>query len=58
MPAADNAPIVTLRSRADLRAWLTENHATAKVVRLASGKKPRPDDIAHEPQAEKLLCRR
>lgn len=36
MPAADTAPTVTIRRRADLRARLAANHATAKAVRLAS----------------------
>lgn len=56
MPAADDAPIVTVRSRADLRAWLAENHATAKSVWLASYKKHHPDYLAYEPQVEELLC--
>jgi uncharacterized protein YdeI (YjbR/CyaY-like superfamily) len=56
MPAADAAPILTIRSRADLRAWLTENHATSKAVWLATFKKHHPDYLAYEPQVEELLC--
>ncbi|TAG19188.1 MAG: hypothetical protein EAZ40_10795 [Rhodobacterales bacterium] len=56
MPAADSAPILTIRSRADLRAWLAENHATAKAVWLATFKKHHPDYLAYEPQVEELLC--
>lgn len=57
MAAAENAPIVTIRSRADLRAWLAENHATSKAVWLASYKKHHPDYIGPpEPITEELLC--
>jgi len=56
MPAADNAPILTIRDRADLRAWLAANHATSKSVWLASYKKHHPDYLAYEPQVEELLC--
>lgn len=56
MPAADNAPIVTVRSRAELRAWLAANHASARAVWLASYKKHHPDYLAYEPVVEELLC--
>jgi uncharacterized protein YdeI (YjbR/CyaY-like superfamily) len=56
MAAADDAPILTIRSRADLRAWLARNHATASAVWLASYKKHHPDYLAYEPQVEELLC--
>lgn len=56
MPAADAAPILTIRARPDLRAWLATNHATAKSVWLASYKKHHPDYLAYEPQVEELLC--
>ncbi|OZA07979.1 MAG: hypothetical protein B7Y02_13125 [Rhodobacterales bacterium 17-64-5] len=56
MPAADTAPILTIRSRAELRAWLEANHATSKAVWLASYKKHHPDYLAYEPQVEELLC--
>lgn len=57
MAAADDAPIVTIRSRADLRAWLTENHGGKGPVWLASYKKHHPDYIGPpEPITEELLC--
>jgi len=56
MPAADSAPVLTIGSRADLRAWLAKNHATAKATWLASYKKHHPDYLAYEPQVEELLC--
>jgi uncharacterized protein YdeI (YjbR/CyaY-like superfamily) len=56
MPAADDAPVLTVRSRAELRAWLAENHATSKAVWLATYKKHHPDYLAYEPQVEELLC--
>lgn len=56
MPAADAALILTIRSRADLRAWLEANHATSRAIWLASYKKHHPDYLAYEPQVEELLC--
>jgi uncharacterized protein YdeI (YjbR/CyaY-like superfamily) len=56
MGAADDAPVLTVRSRAELRAWLAENHATAKAVWLATYKRHHPDYLAYEPQVEELLC--
>jgi uncharacterized protein YdeI (YjbR/CyaY-like superfamily) len=56
MGAADNAPILTVRTRPELRAWLQANHATSKAVWLASYKKHNPDYLAYEPQVEELLC--
>jgi hypothetical protein len=56
MPAADDAPVVTVRARADLRAWLAAHHATSKAVWLATYKKHHPDYLAYEPQVEELLC--
>ena len=56
MAAADDAPILTFRSRDELRAWLAANHATSKAVWLASYKKHHPDYLAYEPQVEELLC--
>lgn len=53
---ATDAPIVTVRSRAELRAWLAENHATAKAVWLATYRKPHPDYLAPEDRIEELLC--
>ena len=56
MAAADDAPILTIRNRADLRDWLAANHGTARALWLASYKKHHPDYLAYEPQVEELLC--
>lgn len=56
MAAADDAPILTVRSRAELRAWLTANHARSKAVWLATYKRHHPNYLAYEPQVEELLC--
>jgi uncharacterized protein YdeI (YjbR/CyaY-like superfamily) len=56
MGAADDAPILTILSRADLRDWLGANHATSRAVWLASYKRHHPDYLAYEPQVEELLC--
>ena len=55
MPAED-APILTIRSRPDLRAWLGENHVTHGSLWLATYKKHHPDYLAYEPMVEELLC--
>lgn len=57
MAAADTAPIVTIRSRAELRTWLAENHGGKGPVWLASYKKHHPDYIGPPDQiTEELLC--
>jgi uncharacterized protein YdeI (YjbR/CyaY-like superfamily) len=56
MAAADDAPIITMRSREELRAWLAANHASAKAVWLATYKKPHPDYLQYETVVEELLC--
>lgn len=56
MPAAEDAPIVTVRSRAELRAWLAANHATATAVWLAAFRKHHPDYLPAEDATEELLC--
>lgn len=56
MAAADDAPIVTVHSRAELRAWLAANHATAKAVWLAAYRKHHPDYLSPEDSTEELLC--
>lgn len=53
---AKDAPILTIRTRADLRAWLAANHATHGSVWLATYKKHHPDYLAYEPVVEELLC--
>ena len=54
--AAKDAPILTIRTRADLRAWLAENHASHGSLWLATYKKHHPDYLAYEPVVEELLC--
>jgi uncharacterized protein YdeI (YjbR/CyaY-like superfamily) len=54
--AAENAPILTIRTRPDLRAWLAANHATHGSLWLATFKKHHPDYLAYEPMVEELLC--
>jgi uncharacterized protein YdeI (YjbR/CyaY-like superfamily) len=54
--AADDAPILTVRSRAELRGWLAANHAAPGPVWLATYKRHHPDYLAYEPQVEELLC--
>ena len=56
MAAADSAPILTIRSRADLRDWLAADHASAPTVWLASYKRAHPDYVAYEAIVEELLC--
>ncbi len=49
-------PLLTIRSRADLRAWLAEHHATAPSQWLATFKRHHPDYLAYEPMVQELLC--
>jgi uncharacterized protein YdeI (YjbR/CyaY-like superfamily) len=56
MAAADDAPIITIRARAELRAWLATHHASSKAVWLATYKKSHPNYLAYEPLVEELLC--
>ncbi|HMO73215.1 MAG TPA: YdeI/OmpD-associated family protein [Paracoccaceae bacterium] len=54
--AAEDAPILTVRSRADLRDWLAAHHTGPGPVWLASYKRHHPDYLPYEPQVEELLC--
>lgn len=54
--AADAAPILTVRTRADLRDWLATHHAENGPVWLATYKKAHPDYLPCEAQVEELLC--
>jgi uncharacterized protein YdeI (YjbR/CyaY-like superfamily) len=54
--AAETLPQVTVRSRADLRAWLAAHHATSSTVWLCIHKKPSPDHVPYEAVVEELLC--
>ncbi len=49
-------PKVEIKSRADLRAWLSENHASASTVWLVKYKQPSPHYIPTEEIIEELLC--
>lgn len=50
------APQIEVKSRAALRAWLAENHATASTVWLVLWKKPSPHYIPFGDVVEELLC--
>lgn len=56
MGAADDAPILTVRTRADLRGWLAAHHTEKGPVWLASFKRHHPDYLAYEPIVGELLC--
>lgn len=56
MGAADDAPVLTVRTRAELRAWLAEHHGDRGPVWLASFKKHHTDYLPYEPIVEELLC--
>jgi uncharacterized protein YdeI (YjbR/CyaY-like superfamily) len=56
MGAADDAPILTVRTRADLRVWLAAHHGDKGPVWLASFKRHHADYLAYEAIVEELLC--
>ena len=56
MGAADSAPILTIRCRAELRDWLAANHASAPTVWLATFKRAHANYLAYEHIVEELLC--
>jgi len=56
MGAADDAPILTVRSRCELRDWLAANHVGAPSHWLATYKRRHPDHLAYESIVEELLC--
>ncbi len=56
MGAVDNAPIVTVRGRAELRDWLASHHAEPGPVWLACYRKHDPDYLSAEDSTEELLC--
>lgn len=51
-----DAPEVEVKSRADLRAWLTENHASEGTVWLVKYKKDTPHYVPFGEFVEELLC--
>lgn len=54
--AAGDAPVLTVRTRAELRDWLAANHTGPGPVWLATYKRRHPDYLAYEAQVEELLC--
>jgi uncharacterized protein YdeI (YjbR/CyaY-like superfamily) len=56
MAAAEDAPVLTIHSRADLRDWLAAHHETGNAVWLALWKKPHPGHVPYETVVEELLC--
>lgn len=54
--ALDSAPILTVRSRAELRAWLAEHHGDNGPVWLACYRPHHPDFLSAEASTEELLC--
>ena len=54
--ALDTAPIVTVRSRGELRAWLADHHGEKGPAWLASYRPHHPDFLGAEPATEELLC--
>ncbi len=56
MAVADDAPIVTVHSRAELRYWLSANHSTAPTTWLATYKRLHPDYLDYKTIVEELLC--
>ncbi len=48
--------LVTVRSRADLRAWLRDHHAQAEAVHLATFKRHHPDHLPWPEAVAELLC--
>lgn len=56
MTGPEDTPLVIVRSRAELRDWLAENHATARTAWLATYKKHHPDYLPWGQAVEELLC--
>lgn len=54
--ALDTAPILTVRSRAELRDWLAAHHGDKGPVWLACYRPPHPDMLAPQDSTEELLC--
>jgi uncharacterized protein YdeI (YjbR/CyaY-like superfamily) len=55
MPGPD-APLITVRNRADLREWLAANHATSPTVWIATYKRHHPAYLDWESLVQELLC--
>lgn len=56
MAAADDAPIVTVRNRADLRDWLAAHHHEKGPVWLACYRRHHASYLSPEESTEELLC--
>ncbi len=56
MRAAESAPRVEVKNRADLRAWLEANHARAPSVWLVTFKKHTPHYLSYDDLISELLC--
>jgi uncharacterized protein YdeI (YjbR/CyaY-like superfamily) len=54
--AAENAPRVTVSSRAELREWLERNHAGGVTHWLVTFRKSSPDHVPYPQIVEELLC--
>ena len=54
--AAESAPQVEVRSRAELRDWLAANHATGRSVWLVTWKKHTGQNLPYGDLVEELLC--
>jgi uncharacterized protein YdeI (YjbR/CyaY-like superfamily) len=54
--AAEGAPQVEVRSRGDLRDWLSANHATGRSVWLVTWKKHTGQYLSYGDLVEELLC--
>ncbi len=54
--AAENAPRVEVKSRTDLRSWLSENHAAGVSIWLITWKKPSPHYLSYDDLISELLC--
>jgi uncharacterized protein YdeI (YjbR/CyaY-like superfamily) len=52
----DDAPVITVRNRTELRDWLAANHADAGSVWLATFRRHHADYLSYEPMVEELLC--
>jgi hypothetical protein len=52
--AAEGAPRVTVRSRADLRVWLADNHGEAGTQWLVTFRKPSPEHLPYREIVEEL----
>lgn len=54
--AAENAPRVEVKSRAELRAWLAEHHGESPSVWLVTWKKHTDHYLSYDDLIEELLC--